>query len=72
MTSWTLKKLSGHCGARIEGISLARASRAQLEKVRSYLFKHGIIVFPEQYFSSEDHIKLAEFSGEIEVNRFFM
>ena len=71
MTSWTLKKLSGHCGACIEGISLARASRAQLEKVRSYLFKHGIIVFLEQYFSSEDHIKLAEFFGAIEVNRYF-
>ena len=71
MTNWTLKKLSGHCGARLEGVSLACASRAQLEKVRSYLFKHGIIVFPEQYLSPKDHIKLAEFFGEIEVNRFF-
>ncbi len=71
MDKWSIKKLAGNCGARREGISLASASSSQLQQMRSALFKHGVIVMPEQHLSPDQHIKLAEFFGEIDVNRFF-
>ena len=71
MEKWSIKKLAGHCGARLEGISLAKASISQLQQMRSALFEHGVIVIPEQHLSPDQHIKVAEFFGEIEVNRFF-
>ena len=71
MDTWSIKKLAGHCGARLEGVSLANASTSQLQEMRSALFEHGVIVMPEQHLSPDQHIKLAEFFGEINVNRFF-
>lgn len=71
MDTWSIKKLAGHCGARLEGVSLANASTSQLQEMRSALFEHGVIVMPEQHLSPDQHIKLAEFFGEIVVNRFF-
>ena len=71
MDAWSIKKLAGHCGARLEGVSLANASTSQLQEMRSALFEHGVIVMPEQHLSPDEHIKLAEFFGEINVNRFF-
>ena len=68
---WSIKKLAGHCGARLEGVSLANASTTQLEEMRSALFEYGVIVMPEQHLNPEQHIALAEFFGEIDVNRFF-
>ena len=71
MDTWSIKKLAGHCGARLEGVSLANASTSQLQEMRSALFEHGVIVMPDQHLSPDQHIKLAEFFGEINVNRFF-
>ena len=71
MVNWTIKKLTGNCGACLEGISLTSASTYQLEMLRSALFEYGVVVLPEQYLSPEEHINLAEFFGEINVNRFF-
>ena len=71
INTWSIEKLSGHCGARLEGVSLANASTYHLEHMRSALFEHGVIVMPEQHLNPEQHITLAEFFGEIDVNRFF-
>jgi taurine dioxygenase len=71
MSSWKIKKMSGHCGARLEGVSLSNASNSDLEEMRSALFEYGIIVMPDQNLSPEDHLKLAEFFGPVDVNRFF-
>jgi len=71
MSSWKIKKMSGHCGARLEGVSLSNASNSDLEEMRSALFEYGVIVMPDQNLSPEDHLKLAEFFGPVDVNRFF-
>ena len=71
MINWSIKKLAGHCGASLEGVSLANASTSQLEQMRSALFEYGVIVMPEQHLNPDQHIKLAEFFGDIDVNRFF-
>jgi taurine dioxygenase len=71
MNDWTIQKLAGHCGARLDGVRLETASRGALEQMRAALFEHGVIVMPDQHLSSEAHIALAEFFGPIDVNRFF-
>ena len=71
MISWKIKKMSGHCGARLEGVSLSNASNSDLQEMRSALFEYGVIVMPGQNLSPEDHLKLAEFFGPVDVNRFF-
>ena len=71
MSSWKIKKMSGHCGARLEGVSLVNASKSDLEEMQSALFEYGVIVLPDQNLTPENHINLAEFFGPIDVNRFF-
>ena len=71
MSVWVTEKMAGHCGARLSGVSLSNATNADLEKMRSALFAHGVIVMPGQNLTPKDHIRLAEFFGDIDVNRFF-
>ena len=71
MGSWKIKKMSGHCGARLEGVSLVNASKSDLKEMQSALFEYGVIVLPDQNLTPENHINLAEFFGPIDVNRFF-
>ena len=71
MGSWKIKKMSGHCGARLEGVSLVNASKSDLEEMQSALFEYGVIVLPDQNLTPENHINLAEFFGPIDINRFF-
>ena len=71
MASWKIKKMSGHCGARLEGVSLLNASKSDLEEMRSALFEYGVIVLPDQHLTPENHLSVAEFFGPINVNRFF-
>ena len=71
MGSWKIKKMSGHCGARLEGVSLLNASKSDLEEMRSALFEYGVIVLPDQHLTPENHLSVAEFFGPINVNRFF-
>ena len=42
MGSWKIKKMSGHCGARLEGVSLVNASKPDLEEMQSALFEYGV------------------------------
>ena len=71
MGSWKIKKMSGYCGARLEGVSLVNASKSDLKEMQSALFEYGVIVLPDQNLTPENHINLAEFFGPIDVNRFF-
>ena len=68
MGSWKIKKMSGHCGARLEGVSLLNASKSDLEEMRSALFEYGVIVLPDQHLTPENHLSVAEFFGPINVN----
>lgn len=71
MTLWTTTRLAGHCGARLTGVQLAGAGQQQLAELREALFTYGVVVLPDQNLQPEDHIRLAEFFGPIDVNRFF-
>ncbi len=69
--AWNISKLSGHLGARMTGCLLREASEGDLDQVRETLFAFGVIVLPGQHLSPEDHIRLAEHFGQIDINRFF-
>ncbi len=71
MPGWNITKMSGHCGAVLSGMALARAGQADLEAVQQALFAHGVVVLPDQHLTPADHIRLAEVFGPIDVNRFF-
>ena len=71
MSACVTEKMAGHCGARLSGVSLSNATHSDLEQMRSALFEHGVIVMPDQNLTPTDHIKLAEFLSDIDVNRFF-
>ncbi len=71
MGNWSIEKMTGHCGARLRGVSLQNASQSDLIQLREALFSHGVVVLPEQHLSPEAHIAVAEFFGDIDVNRFF-
>lgn len=68
---WQITKLSGHLGARLEGEKLAKTDASTLDGVRDALFRYGVVVLPDQHLSPEDHIRLAEHFGIIDINRFF-
>ena len=68
---WAVQKLAGHVGAVLTGPKLPSAEDAVFAAVRTALFEHGVVVLPDQHLSPEDHIRLAEFFGPIDVNRFF-
>ena len=69
--TWQVTRMSGHLGARLSGVALKGASDAALDAVRDALFEFGVVVLPEQHLAPEDHIRLAEHFGEIDINRCF-
>ena len=71
MSGWSIEKMAGHSGARLKGVSLSSTIDSDLEKMRSALFENGVIVMPDKNLIPEDHIRLAEFFGHTDVNRFF-
>jgi taurine dioxygenase len=68
--TWLLD-IRGADQTRLSGVSLSNATHSDLEQMRSALFEHGVIVMPDQNLTPTDHIKLAEFLSDIDVNRFF-
>lgn len=69
--TWHMRKLSGHLGAELTGVSLREGSVQAYDAVRDALFAHGVVVLPDQHLTPQDHIRLAEHFGPIDVNRFF-
>jgi taurine dioxygenase len=68
---WQISKMSGHLGAHMTGVSLKDAAVRDLDTLRDALFAHGVVVLPAQHLEPDDHVKLAEHFGAIDVNRFF-
>ena len=69
--AWEINKLSGHVGARLTGVKLSGAKEAMLDELRDALFRYGVVVLPDQHLAPEQHIRLAQHFGTIDINRFF-
>jgi taurine dioxygenase len=71
-THFTLERASPFIGAFISGIDLSRplADEVRTDLDRA-LAEHGVIFFHHQTITPEQHISLAQYFGEIDINRFF-
>lgn len=67
---FTIEKAAG-CGAYASDIDLAALSDADAAALRAALFDHGVLFFRGQALSRDDHVRLAEQLGSIDVNRYF-
>lgn len=59
-------------GVEVHDLDLAALSAGDADKINQAWFEHGLLVFREQNLSEDDHLRLAEQLGEIDVNRFFL
>ena len=72
MENFQINPSADFVGAEIQGVDLSQSlSEALIEKLKEALYKYGVIFFRDQKLSPEDHVRLAEQFGEIEINRFF-
>lgn len=64
-----LRPLSGHVGARIEGVNIAKGvSREVFDTVRRAAAEYGVVVLPSQNISTEEQIAFARMWGELIVH----
>jgi len=59
------------CGAEITGVSVPRASAAEIDLIRQAVFDRGVAFLHGQDLTPEEQIAFAEKIGPIVVNRYF-
>jgi taurine dioxygenase len=65
----TLRPLSGHLGAEIEGVDLAQPLDEQLfQQIHQAFLDHAVIVFREQTLSHQNQIDFGRRFGELDVH----
>jgi alpha-ketoglutarate-dependent taurine dioxygenase len=67
-TLTTLTTLGTTLGARIDGTNLAELTEQEWSMVAEAFERHGVLVFPNQQLSREQHIEFAQRFGPIEVS----
>jgi len=61
--------MSREIGAEVRGLRLAQPlSRSVREAIRAALVEHGVLIFPEQRLSEEEHLAFASAFGTPEVH----
>lgn len=68
--SAVVKPMPG-AGAFINGLDLNTLDVSSVNAIKQALGEHGVVFFRDQSLTSEDHIRLAEKFGRININRFF-
>ncbi len=58
-------------GAYVRSVNLAEVDAASVDILRAGLGEYGVLYFREQSLSPEQHLRLAESFGPININRFF-
>ena len=72
MGNINIQPSAGYVGAEIQGVDLAQTlNDSTLEQLKAALYQYGVIFFRDQNIEPDDHVRLAEQFGEIEINRFF-
>lgn len=64
--NWQIDRLAGALGAEIHGLSLARASDEDIERIEALLVEHMVLFFPEQELSVDEHVALGRRFGPLE------
>jgi taurine dioxygenase len=66
-----IHNVSGAVGAEIRNIDLAALDDTCTELIRRTLFDRGVVFFRDQRLTPEQHVRIAEQFGPIDINRFF-
>jgi taurine dioxygenase len=66
--SLEVTRLAGALGAEVRGIDLARATGADAERIRALLVEHGVLFFPAQRVTVEQHVALGRHFGPLEAH----
>jgi taurine dioxygenase len=61
-------RLAGALGAEVRGIDLAHATASDAEGIRALLLEHGVLFFPGQRLSVEQHVALGRHFGPLEAH----
>lgn len=67
----SVRKVSGGCGAEIQGVNLANLSNHEMDEIKNAYRDYGVIFFRDQKLTPEEHIAFARRWGPININRFF-
>lgn len=70
--SINIAPVAGGLGAELTGFDLREElSRAQLKTIKQAYSDYGVIFFRDQDLTPEQHLRFAEYWGDININRFF-
>jgi taurine dioxygenase len=64
----TVTRLAGSLGAEVRGIDLASATASDAEGIRALLLEHGVLFFPAQSLTVEQHVALGRLFGPLEAH----
>ncbi|OED36945.1 taurine dioxygenase [Chromatiales bacterium (ex Bugula neritina AB1)] len=68
----TIEVTAAHgAGAYIAGVDLNTLNKTDIDTLRKSLGDYGVLFFRDQAITCENHIRLAEQFGRININRFF-
>ena len=68
MRPLTLHPLAGRIGARVTGFDLAGLDDASFEHVKDALWRHQVLVFPDQHLDIEDHVAIGRRFGDLHTH----
>jgi taurine dioxygenase len=63
-----LTRLAGALGAEVRGIRLAGASASDADRIRALLVEHGVLFFPEQHLTIDEHVAFGRRFGTLEAH----
>ena len=66
MSDWQVDRLAGAIGAEVRGVKLAAADEAMTDRIKALLNEHMVLFFPEQNLSTDEHVALGRYFGELE------
>ncbi|MBM4381941.1 MAG: TauD/TfdA family dioxygenase [Deltaproteobacteria bacterium] len=63
-----ITRLAGALGAEVRGIDLARATASDADRIRALLLEHGVLFFPAQNLTVEQHVAFGRHFGPLEAH----
>ena len=64
-----VETLTPHLGARVQGLDLsAPLTDDQFSEIKELITRYGLLVFPGQNLSQQDHKRFAAMFGELHVH----
>jgi taurine dioxygenase len=63
-----ITRLAGALGAEVRGLDLAHATTSDADRIRSLLLEHGVLFFPGQNLTVEQHVAFGRHFGPLEAH----